>query len=113
MTNDVDHGVMTDTEILEEVAEAMAATPISENWVDYLPTYIDGEDRYAGDPWYIGTLDDGRTIWLHDESAKGADQYTICDPEGADRVEDPPDNGPMYDGPTPGHDDDCCCTMCS
>lgn len=70
----------SDRKILEEVAEAITrAEEINENWVDHLPAHITSEPRYESDPWYIGTLQDGRTIWLRDESAHGADQYGISD----------------------------------
>ena len=70
-----------DQEILEAVASAFAQAGFRENWVDYLPSYIDSEDRYASDNWYIGTLDDGRTIWLTREDREGADRYGIVAPE--------------------------------
>ena len=73
---------MTDEEILEVVSATIAEA--DGNWADALDVLLDthAEDRYASDAWYIGTLPDGRTIWLRDESARGADQYGIDEEEG-------------------------------
>jgi len=73
---------MSDGEILQTVADAATkARDTGDNWVDYLPDGIEAEDRYVGDAWYIGTLPDGRTIWLSREDREGPGQYSIVAPE--------------------------------
>ena len=69
---------MTDADILAAVHEACeAADRRGENWVDHLPDWIASDHGLSDDPWYVGTLGDGRTIWLRHEDLRGADQYEI------------------------------------
>jgi hypothetical protein len=74
--------IKTDREILDEVCDAIdRANASGGNWADGLPGYVECEDRYRDDAWYVGTLGDGRTIWLCDESATGSYRYRIVAPE--------------------------------
>lgn len=70
----------TDTDILQAVVDAQAAADErGDNWADHLPDYCACDDRYASDPWYIGSLPDGRTVWLTREDLTGPDRYSIAD----------------------------------
>lgn len=74
---------MNDNEILELVDETInAANAVGENWAGSLDSAlieagVELADKQpdGSDAWEIITLADGRTIYLSDESAKGAARY--------------------------------------
>jgi len=69
---------ITDEQILNEIwMSIQEANEQGENWADNLPGYVHCEDKHSDDPWYIGSLEDGRSIWLTREDLKGWRQFSI------------------------------------
>lgn len=71
---------MSDEEVLEKVYQIVDCSGV-DDWARELDIELDmhTDNRYAGDPDYIGTLADGRHVWVGDASRSGADQYTIIE----------------------------------
>jgi hypothetical protein len=81
-----------DALICQAVADAdQAADSLGDNWADHLPDYFRCEDRYSTDSWYVGTLPDGRTVWLQREDQAGAARYGIVDAEEEEDEEEDED----------------------
>lgn len=69
-----------DDKVLAAVVKASEiADERGDNWADHLPDYFRCDSKHASDPWYIGTLPDGREVWLSDESAEGTGRYRIVE----------------------------------
>lgn len=92
---------MNNDRIAQIVADAIAdAHAAGDNWPDYVEDALESEgvaladDQGEGeDPWEIVRLADGRTVFLADESATGAERYLVTRRNGYTITWDADDSG--------------------